>query len=115
MKASRCSLCRSFRRTSTRLRGLRPFCQGHVIDIGVARALPVSVKRVVDDTEAFDGSEPGRLEIGIELVGSDETLPMVGAPRQPAQDVFRSYNGQGKGLERAVDGGDEHESPGPKH
>ena len=39
----------------------------------------------------------------------------MGARRQPAQDVFGADLGQGQGLDRAVQGGDDHQAVRRQH
>ena len=52
--------------------------------------------------------EIGAPYVNRQIVGPDEPPPVVGAARQPAQDVFGGEDGKGGCLHRAVDGGDEH-------
>src|SRR5262245_29844072 len=45
-----------------------------------------------------------------QLLRGDEPVPAMGADRQPAQHVFGADDGKHVGLERAIDGGEQHQS-----
>jgi hypothetical protein len=52
---------------------------------------------------------------GFSILRADQLFILMGAARQPAQDVFGGEDGECRCLHRAVDGGDEHQAAGADH
>src|SRR5271165_1476682 len=78
---------------------------GHrIVHVHIARDLPAVGERIVDHPGLVDDGEAAALERGRELVWRNEPVPPMGAPREPAQHVFRANDRQRKALERAIDG-----------
>src|SRR5262245_355108 len=89
--------------------GKRAFRDHHVVHVHVGRALPAVGQEIVDHAGLIDDAQPMPLERRLELVRSDEFIPLVGATRQPAQHVFGSDDRQCKALERAIERRRDHE------
>src|SRR6266436_1959370 len=87
----------------------------HVVHVHVAGDPPAVGEKVVDHSGLIYDREAADLQRGRELVGGNELFPAMSAPRQPAQHIFCPHNSQCKALERAVDGGDQHDTPGLDH
>src|SRR5262245_26000735 len=81
----------------------------HIVHVHVGRELPAVGQEIVDHAGLVDDAQPMPLERRLELVRSDEFVPLVGAAREPAQHVFGADDRQCKALERAVEGCRDHE------
>src|ERR1700674_1088525 len=80
-------------------RSCRPLGDQQVVHIHVACELPRVGEDVVDHATLVDHAQAAALDRGFELVRRDELVPLVGAARQPAQNVFGADDGQRKALE----------------
>src|SRR5262249_16386856 len=89
---------------------LRPSGDQHVVDVHVGRELPAVGDQVVDHAGLVHHREAALLERDLELVRRDELVPLMRAARQPAQHVFGAHDGEREALQRAVDGGCDHQA-----
>ena len=60
-------------------------------------------------TEGTVDRERGFGQEAAQLLGLEELRPVVGAGRQPAQHIFRAHFGERESLQRAVEGGHDHQ------
>src|SRR5438046_2540158 len=61
----------------------------HVVHIGITGELPAVAEDVVHHALLVGDAQAGLLHRDLELVRRDELVPLMGAARQPAQDVLR--------------------------
>ena len=70
----------------------------HVVHVHVRRQLPAVGEQVIDHAGLADHAQPALLERDLEFVRGHELFPLMGAARQPAQDVFGADDRQRKAL-----------------
>src|SRR5450756_188107 len=92
-----------------------PLRHHHVVHVHVGGETPAVGERAVDHAGLLGDGELVGLQVALELVGGDEFVPLMGAARQPAQDVFGADDGERKALPVAVQGRDHHDSAGLQH
>ena len=74
-----------------------------------------SANKIVDHAGFAGDVQAGLLDGDLEFVRRDELVPLMGAARQPAQDVFGADDRQREAFCRAVERGDEHKPAGLHH
>src|SRR6516164_3389831 len=87
----------------------------HVIYVSVGGEAPAIEEGAVDHTGLLGDDEAVVQEIFRKLVGGDKFVPLMGAARQPAHDIFGADDGERKALPVAVDGRDHHHPAGLQH
>jgi hypothetical protein len=86
-----------------------PCRRQHVVHRRVARQLQVAGPQVERDAAHVQQGQPAGGERRTGLGRRHEAAPLVGAARQQAQDILRRDDGIGEALDRAVDGGQDHQ------
>src|SRR5262249_57553863 len=64
------------------------FCDHHIVHVHVGRELPAVGQEIVDHAGLVDDAQPMPLERRLELVRSDEFVPLAGVERAPAKTVL---------------------------
>src|SRR5262245_13603532 len=82
---------------------------GQVVHVRIAAERPLVPQRVVEEPFQHRFEQPRGAQMPAQLLRGDEPVPAMGTDRQPAQHVFRTDNRERVGLERAVDGGEQHQ------
>jgi hypothetical protein len=84
-----------------------------IIDIRIPADRPGIRQRIVDEPLAHGRPQTRRLEVAGELLRRDEAVPLMRAHRQPAQHILGADDGEQVGLQRAVDGREQHQASRP--
>src|ERR1700730_12985146 len=79
-----------------------PLRHHHVVHVHVGGEAPAVGERAVDHAGLLGDGELVVVQMMGEFVGSDELVPLMGAARQPAQNIFRADDGECKALPVAV-------------
>src|SRR5215211_946728 len=93
----------------------RPLGHDHVVHVDIVGELHLPGEDIQDHAALIHDLEPVLLQCGLQLVRPHQLVPMVRPARQKPENVFGADDRQGEALERAVDGGDDHQAAGLDH
>src|SRR5260370_18040771 len=88
--AARAVNCQDCMRHPPHRRRLNPLGHHHVVHVDVGGEAPAIDEGMIDHASLFGAGALVVRQVLREFVGCDELVPLMGAARQPAQDVFHS-------------------------